>query len=95
MELSDDDVISTELSKSLSSGPVFKVKEAHMGMINHLSSKGSTSAHCCNWFGVDGVRCEVLKTTGGGWQKGKIRFRLEFIPDEPPQVERKDPFENM
>ena len=27
--------------------------------------------------------CEVLKADGKGWQKGQIRIRFEFIPDEP------------
>lgn len=28
-------------------------------------------------------KCEVLQQDGQGWKKGKIRVRLEFIPDEP------------
>jgi hypothetical protein len=37
-----------------------------------------------------GIVCQVLRTTGGGWQKGKmqIRLELEFIPDEPPPQPR-------
>lgn len=35
-----------------------------------------------------GVDCRLLRTTGGGWQKGKLRLRVnvtvEFISDEPP-----------
>lgn len=31
------------------------------------------------WFSsIDG---QVLKTSGGGWQRGKFRLRLEFIPN--------------
>lgn len=29
-----------------------------------------------------GVSCEVLRP-GANWQKGKVRIRLEFCPDEP------------
>lgn len=29
-----------------------------------------------------GVPCEVLKP-GESWQKGKLRIRLEFVPDAP------------
>ena len=30
----------------------------------------------------DGIRCSFLEATkGGGWKKGKIRCRLEIIPD--------------
>ncbi|MGB6301550.1 MAG: KGK domain-containing protein [Rivularia sp. (in: cyanobacteria)] len=31
----------------------------------------------------DGVGCSVLFTNKDGWKKGKIRIKLEFIPDEP------------
>ncbi len=31
----------------------------------------------------EGVICKVLLAAGGGWQKGKIRLRLEFTPDTP------------
>lgn len=33
----------------------------------------------------DGVDCEVLSPFGD-WRKGKIRIRLEFIPDHSPAV---------
>ena len=29
-----------------------------------------------------GLSCEVLRP-GANWQKGKVRIRLEFCPDEP------------
>ncbi|MEH1979199.1 MAG: KGK domain-containing protein, partial [Nostoc sp.] len=35
------------------------------------------------WFSEEGCKCEVLLVKGGGWQKGRFRFRLEFIPDNP------------
>ena len=35
------------------------------------------------WFSEKGCECEILRTKGGGWQKGRLRFRLEFIPDDP------------
>lgn len=34
------------------------------------------------WF-TEGIKCKVLRAKGGGWQKGRFRFRLEFIPDNP------------
>ncbi|MBE9119185.1 hypothetical protein IQ249_25375 [Lusitaniella coriacea LEGE 07157] len=33
----------------------------------------------------DGVSAELLPVSGGGWQKGKLRLRLEFVPDSPPE----------
>lgn len=37
-----------------------------------------------------GVECRILRVSGGGWQKGKLRLRLEFVPDEPPPVQTTD-----
>lgn len=30
----------------------------------------------------EGVRCVVLQPHGDGWQKGTLKFRLEFTPEE-------------
>ncbi|MGB3206515.1 MAG: KGK domain-containing protein [Crinalium sp.] len=30
---------------------------------------------------TSGVECEILNVLGGGWKKGKVRLRLEFVPD--------------
>lgn len=37
-----------------------------------------------------GVECEVLQTSGGGWQKGKVKLsiRIEFVPDEPEVLQQ-------
>jgi hypothetical protein len=32
----------------------------------------------------------VLRSDGQGWQKGKVRFSLEFIPDTEEGVEAKE-----
>jgi hypothetical protein len=34
---------------------------------------------------LEGIECEVLSTNGGGWKKGRVRLRLEYIPDEPTE----------
>jgi KGK domain len=40
--------------------------------------------HKKDWLG-DGIDCEILKIGAKGWQKGKIKIRVnvEFCPDEP------------
>ncbi|MBD2743679.1 KGK domain-containing protein [Coleofasciculus sp. FACHB-1120] len=43
--------------------------------------KGSIHAQYQVWFD-QGAEVEFLRTSGGGWQKGKIYLRLEFVPDE-------------
>jgi hypothetical protein len=37
-----------------------------------------------------GYPITVLKTSGGGWQKGKLRIRvvIEFEPEAPPNIEQ-------
>lgn len=36
-----------------------------------------------DFFHETGSICEVLRVSGGGWQRGRFRFRLEFIPENP------------
>lgn len=42
--------------------------------------------HYEKWLS-DGINCEILKIGAKGWQKGKVRIKLniglEFCPDEP------------
>lgn len=47
---------------------------------NHVIKMNSEK----DWLG-DGIDCEILKIGGKGWQKGKIKIRVnvEFCPDEP------------
>ena len=37
----------------------------------------------------EGVYCQLLRTTGGGWKEGKLRLHInvtiEFVPDEPDE----------
>jgi hypothetical protein len=43
------------------------------------------------WFSPDGIPCEVLKFTAGGWQKGRVRINLEFCPQDSEEEENKSP----
>lgn len=36
----------------------------------------------------EGMECEVLKLGASNWQKGKIKFTIEFCPDEPEVAEK-------
>ena len=42
-----------------------------------------------SWF-EDGEECEILRAGSSGWQKGKMKLKvnvtLEFIPDEPEET---------
>lgn len=95
-ECSDDDVVSFR-------GKLFKVSQLRKMMghamteqnqLNHtlsnaLKQKGlELGLTDTKEFLNQGVKGELLKITGQGWQKGKIKMKisLEFIPDVPEEV---------
>ena len=42
---------------------------------------------CYEWF-ENGIKGKVLiAEKGGGWRVGRVRFSVEFLPDEPTQIE--------
>lgn len=78
-QLDDNDVVSMPQVFSFTKTDIFKIGVLKQALREHL--KGFTPS----WID-EGVPCEILKTTGGGWQKGKFRLRWEFIPDEPGET---------
>jgi hypothetical protein len=75
-QLNDDDVVLTEDAEaSFINSKLFKIGWFKKGF-ERFSSYMNT------WLN-EGVDCEMLQAGGGGWRKGKLRLRLEFIPDEP------------
>lgn len=77
------DVVSVPKAKSLLGASTFKVME----VAGYLAAKvyGENGAIWKEWSDT-GVECEVLKMDGYGWQKGKVRISLEFIPDEEEEI---------
>jgi hypothetical protein len=53
---------------------------------NSITQKLERQCNAQLWL-EDGESCEILKAGASGWQKGKIKLKvnltLEFIPDEP------------
>ncbi|PAX58375.1 KGK domain-containing protein [Brunnivagina elsteri] len=86
MELRDNDVISMDAGKSLTSSPTFQVEEALARLKSRFFYNGFPQVESF-YFSDEGVRCKMLRANGSGWRKGKIRFRLEFIPDEKDEIE--------
>jgi|GEM_PF-2667475 len=82
-EPQSDDAVLMDSNKSLTGAKISRVKDIDQGFKDRLKSSASA-----DWFN-QGIGCELLNaTTGGGWQKGKIRIRevclhFEFVPDEP------------
>jgi hypothetical protein len=82
MELNQDDVVTMDAHLSFSAGAIFKVGQLHRAIRNHLKEP------LWMWVREKGVDCEVLQVEGGGWQKGKMYLRMEFIPDRPKLPEQ-------
>jgi len=59
----------------------FRVGEFSEAVRNQLEQTSGWNEDKDPWFTDAGVPCEVLRFTSGGWQKGKVRIRLEFSPD--------------
>ncbi|MDJ0736891.1 MAG: KGK domain-containing protein [Nostocaceae cyanobacterium] len=75
VSLTRDDVVSLlHENKELFNSRIFTIGEEIDKLADRFFSR------------KDGVECRILRASGGGWKKGKVRLSLEFIPDEPEQV---------
>ena len=82
--LDNDDVVSFD-------GADYSLANAQTAKVNEIKSsllKTWFASHLSGWI-TDGMYCRVLLAQGGGWQAGKVRFRLEFIPKEPKIPQQK------
>jgi hypothetical protein len=77
--LSSLDVVSIEKGKSPLNASTFKVSELIVNLANRMGRE--FSSEILNEWAWHGVPCEILLRDGLGWQSGKVRFSLEFIPD--------------
>ncbi len=73
--INEHDVVSMDAAKSLIGLETFKLSQLPAG----LKERWGTSA-IEQWL-TEGIDCEMLGEAGGGWRKGKIRLRFEFIPE--------------
>lgn len=82
IEPSDDDVVSVpDIGMTPVKHPTLKAAQVRKAFSDILRQHVTY-----DWFNT-GIECEFLKTTGGGWKKGRLRIRLEFIPNEPTEPE--------
>lgn len=84
--LDEDDVVctGTSTSSNFGLGTTFKLNELLKSAILWIITVNNSCAAYSNWLKTEGVKCQVLRKDGGGWQSGKVRFRVEFVPDNPP-----------
>ena len=76
MDLDKDDVVTSPGSFTFKGGNTLKISELYEAINNYVGQDSFL------WFCEPGVPCRVLRVEGGGWKTGRMRFRLEFIPDD-------------
>lgn len=78
-QLNDDDVVSILIAdQSFTKTPVSKVSQLKAGL------QVVVKPFHPYWVNT-GLPCEVLRTDGRGWQKGKVQLHVVFTPDEPDE----------
>ena len=82
--LNDDEVLFIGVGRVLMSNPTFKVGEFLDALAQAISDREDDwSDDNEGWFG-EGLECEALRFGTRGWQRGRVRIRLEFCPDKEP-----------
>ena len=87
--LSDDEVLFIRAGRIVMANPTFKVSEFLDALAQLISEQEPEwSEEQEGWFTDRGASCEVLRFTSQGWQRGRVRIRLEFCPERPPKLLR-------
>lgn len=90
--LGDDEVLFVRVGRVLMANPTFKVSEFLDALAQAVSEREEEWTEDCEaWFGV-GSPCEVLRFGNRGWQRGRVRLRVEFCPDPEPRLLREDSY---
>ena len=84
--LKKHDVVSMDKTSNPMQVKTFEVIDLMMNLINRCGRDGLTSQMLTDWISK-GIPCEVLQADRVGWQYGKVKISLEFIPDEPEPQE--------
>jgi hypothetical protein len=78
--LDDDEVLYVDVGRILMSNPTFKVGEFLDALAQAVSDREvDWSEDHEGWFS-HGTECEALRLSSSGWQRGRVRIRLEFAP---------------
>ncbi|MEH1901910.1 KGK domain-containing protein [Nostoc sp.] len=81
--LSDEDVLSMAQDANFTEASTSTGEELMETMANLLFNNTGLQKDTAEAWAANGLNCKVLLAQGGGWQKGKIRIRFEFVPDKP------------
>jgi hypothetical protein len=80
--LDNDEVLFISVGRVLMPNPTFKVGEFLDALAQAVSDRERDwDEENEGWFS-DGLDCEALRFAGQGWQRGRVRIRLEFAPEE-------------
>jgi hypothetical protein len=86
--LNDDEVIFVSSGRILMPNATFKVSELLDALAQAVSEREEEwTEESEGWFGA-GLPCEVLRFGNQGWQRGRVRIRLEFSPETQPKLLR-------
>jgi hypothetical protein len=81
--LNDDEVLYVRSGRVLIANSTFKVSEFIDALAQAaLDQEEEWTEEQEGWFTERGQRCEVLRFGRQGWQRGRVRIRLEFCPAE-------------
>ena len=87
--LSDDEVLFVRAGRVLMANPTFKVSEFLDALAQLVSEQEDEwTEEQEGWFTDRGARCEMLRFGNQGWQRGRVRIRVEFCPEAPPKLLR-------
>ncbi len=89
-----DEVVQIEESlRILSNDPTCKSREFIAELMAVLKQLPGQQWKTSSTISEEGIKAQVLTYEAKGWQKGRIRIRLEFCPDEPEVEEIAGPQE--
>jgi len=86
--LNDDEVLFVRSGRVLMPNATFKVSEFLDALAQVvLDQEEEWSEEQEGLFNDRGQRCEVMRFSTQGWQRGRVRLRLEFLPiEERPKL---------
>ncbi len=84
--LNDDEVLHVTRGRILLSNPTFRISELLDALAQLVGDQEEEwSEEIEGWF-AEGLECEALRIGNQGWQRGRVRIRVEFAPSSGPKL---------